>query len=112
MGIGKLILSLLACQKIMQTNSSIKESERKPSGLWTKYRADGSPYGVMVVGDFPIDKFAEWIGICKKEFSSVRWAKIWSDHEKEKMLDLIVQGKFDMKTEQKEEKKVPLTLSG
>ena len=97
----------------MQTNSSIKDSERKPSGLWTKYRADGSPYGTMVVGDFPIDKFAEWIDECKKGFSSVRWAKIWHDHEKAKMLDLIVQGKFDMKTEQKEEeKKIPLTLSG
>ena len=97
----------------MQMNSSIKESERKPSGLWTKYRTDGTPYGVMVVGDFPIDKFAEWIGICKKEFSSVRWAKIWHDHEKAKMLDLIVQGKFDMKTEQKEEeKKEPVLLSG
>ena len=88
-------------------------NERKPSGLWTKYRADGTPYGVMVVGDFPIDKFAEWIDECKKGFSSVRWAKIWHDHEKAKMLDLIVQGKFDMKSEQKdEEKRIPLTLSG
>ena len=97
----------------MNDNNQTKESERKPSGLWTKYRDDGSPYGVMVVGDFPIDKFTEWIGVCKKEFSSVRWTKIWLDHEKAKMLDLIVQGKFDMKTEQKEEEeKIPLTLSG
>ena len=97
----------------MEEPNNRKENERKPSGLWTKYRADGTPYGVMVVGDFPIDKFAEWINICKKEFSSVRWAKIWHDHEKAKMLDLIVQGKFDMKTGQKEEeKKEPLTLSG
>ena len=88
-------------------------TEQKPSGLWTKYRADGTPYGVMVVGDFPIDKITEWINACKKDFSSVRWAKIWQDHEKARLLDLLVEGKFSINPAQNEEnKKESVLLSG
>ena len=89
----------------MQTNSSIKEDERKPSGLWTKYKADGTPYGVMITSDFPIEKFVEWIKICNRDFSSIRWAKIWHDHEKAKLFDLLVEGKFSIKPEQNNKKK-------
>ncbi len=97
----------------MNENNSKKEDELKPSGLWTKYRADGTPYGVMVTSDFPIEKFAEWIEECKRDFSSVRWAKIWNDHEKAKLLDLLVEGKFSIKPEQNnEKKKESLLLSG
>lgn len=97
----------------MNEYNSKKEDERKPSGLWTKYKANGIPYGVMITSDFPIEKFIEWIEICKRDFSSVRWAKIWQDHEKAKLFDLLVAGKFSIKPEQNnEKKKESVLLSG
>ena len=102
----KWILQQLAFLKIMQMNSKIKESERehKPSGLWTKYHSDGTPYGVMIVSDFPYEKFVEWIKECKLGFSGCRWAKIVHDHEKAKAFDMLVQNKFDVQLKKETEK--------
>ena len=75
------------------------KNERKPSGLWVKYRPDGSPYGVMVVSDFPIEKMREWIKECNIGFSGCRWAKITADHEKAKAFDLLVEERFKVQVQ-------------
>lgn len=86
--------------------------ETKSKGIYQKFRKDGTSYVVVLIGDFPINKFDEWIKDCKENFSDCRWAKAWNDHTKAKMFDLMVQGKFDIMQPKKEAPKQEFCIGG
>ena len=97
----------------MATNG--KKEEKKKTGIYINYRKDGTAYGVMVVGDFPITKCQEWEGECKREFNGIRWAKMMNDHDKAKAFDLLVQKQFDVQLAQQtqtDEKEESVLMNG
>ena len=85
----------------MEKENGKKEEKKGKTGIYINYRKDGTAYGVMVVGDFPIAKCQEWEAECKREFNGIRWVKIVNDHEKAKAFDMLVQQKFDVQLDQK-----------
>ncbi len=46
------------------------------------------------VSGFPKDLWENWNRQCKKEYHSIRWVKIWSDHLKAQSYDLLVKSDF------------------
>lgn len=98
----------------MQTNSLTKKNERwyLGDGIAKIVPSDGSPeYLQLLVNGFPEPKMKEWLDDCKANFGGCRWAKMVNDHERSRMLDLVIKEKFSIKEGKPEEKK-PTTLIG
>lgn len=84
-----------------------KKEEKKGTGVFFKYRKDGTPYAVVIAGDFPISKCEEWERDCKNNFSGCRWAKMMSDHSKAEAFDLLVKEKFKNQILEQQEEEPP-----
>ena len=52
----------------METKKEDKD-KKGPTAVYIKYRKDGTPYAVVIAGDFPISKCEEWERDCKANFS-------------------------------------------
>ena len=48
------------------------------------------------VSGFPMDLWEIWNRQCKKQYQSIRWVKIWSDHLKSQAYDLLVKSEFQV----------------
>ena len=99
-----------ASQKVSDTKSSTKEDRWYLGDGISRITDSDISYLIVKVGDFPESQWAEWDKDCKENFSNCRWAKMMNDHVKSKMVDLVVQNKFNV--EKKEEPKKEFTLSG
>src|SRR3990167_1578436 len=100
-----------ASQKASESNTSTKQ-DRWYLGEGISRIIDGdNSYLIVKVAEFPESQWEEWNKDCKLNFSNCRWAKMMNDHTKSKMIDLIVQNKFNVE-QKKEETKKEYTLSG
>ena len=90
-----------------------KEEKKGPTSVFIKYRKDGTPYAVVIAGDFPISKCEEWERDCKANFSGCRWAKMMNDHTKAEAFDLLIKEKFKNQIlEQQEEPEEEILMGG
>lgn len=66
-------------------------------GVRVNYDKEGNGIASVIVGDFPLNKFEEWVKDCNLNFRGCRWAKTFSDHEKAKILDRMMKGDLNGK---------------
>lgn len=64
-----------------------EEKAEKVDGCTIVFPEGKSAVVHMPVGGIPYNIWKEWEDDCKKNYSGVRWAKLWNDHLHNKMME-------------------------
>ena len=100
-----------ASQNTSESSTSTKEDRWYLGEGVSKVIENGTSSYIVKV-EIPSIKWEEWEKDCKENFANCRWAKMMDDHMKAKMLSLVLENKFSVVEQKKEETKKETTLSG